>query len=159
MFCHSPPPPGTSLQLTRRSERTTPRGPAWKNSFKFSEKPVPKPGMLNAFESPGRSFTGRSTRKSRKLENRLLRLDCSPEERRRPRRKTGVDFCSVVLDSRLAPISAMAIPQPSLVQLPIRRYPLQKDVWAGLADTLRKLLYHACVSHVPAARPANASST
>src|ERR1700675_1135821 len=86
-FCQNPPNP--AFQLTSRSERTAPRGAARKNSFKLSVRLSPKLGIRKAVCWPGRNFAGRSTRKSRRLEKRLLIGDTWMSEGSRPIRSVG----------------------------------------------------------------------
>src|SRR5271170_1578539 len=77
------------LQLTSNPESTGPRGPAWKNSLRFSPNPVPNRGTLNAVGEPALIFTGRSVRKSLRFENRLLRFDSWETDGKCPSRSVG----------------------------------------------------------------------
>src|ERR1700735_5706837 len=66
---------GVSFQLISRSLLTGPRGARRKNSLKLSAVVSPNPAMLKTGARSPRTLTGRSVRKSFRLEARLLRLD------------------------------------------------------------------------------------
>src|SRR5215472_10095690 len=77
-------PEAPPSHCTSKSDLTGPRGALRKNSLRLSPRLSPNSGAANAGGRPPRYLTGRSTKKSRRFENKILRRDSRCGESSRP---------------------------------------------------------------------------